>query len=55
MVEGGGKLLLEEGVGGKASLDQLRKVELEVGGQGGKASLEDGDCRREHVCDGEVH
>ena len=42
--------------GGKASLEQLRMVELEVGEVGGKASLEDVEGRLEHVCDGgEVH
>ena len=58
-----GKVLLEvvevevevEGVDGTASLEQPCMVELEVVGQGGRASLEDEDCRRGHVCDGEVH
>ena len=54
-----GKVLLEVvevvEVGGKASLEQLRMDELEVGGLGGKASLGDVDGRREHVCDDEVH
>ena len=44
------------GVDGTASLEQPCMVELEVVGQGGRrASLEDEDCRRGHVCDGEVH
>ena len=55
-----GKVLLEVegvevGVDGKASLEQPCMVELEVVGQGGRASLEDEDCRRGHVCDGEAH